>query len=431
MTKAVAYVFGCILTPLVVSSLGLAQPLFDYVNAPDPAYKWEIVSETAGGLGCKLITLKLTSQVWQGITWTHQLVMVQPPKLDNCQTAVMLISGGKMGDKELAMLSLLAANVGGPIIYLGDIPNQPLFDNLREDALIAYTFTRALETKDMSWPLLFPMVKSAVRAMDAIQDYTQQHWPQRIEKFVTTGASKRGWTTWFSGEVDPRVVGIAPIVYNNLDLARQMALQKSSYGVYSSQIDDYTALGLPDLLQTPAGKEFGATVDPYTYRDKLTMPKLLIHGTNDPYWVVDSANIYWDDLPGPKYLLNMPNVGHGVDPVRFLPAEAAFYLACAGRVQLPQLNWHFQRDPGVLKLGIVTDMAPKRVARWTATAPTRDFRPAKWECTPVEMAAGQWVTELARPATGYAAMFAEIVYDLGGREVPLSTTIEIIGGAGQ
>jgi PhoPQ-activated pathogenicity-related protein len=418
----------CLLLLVAVASLAAAQPIFDYVAKPDPAYKWEVASEADAAMGCKLVTLNLTSQVWQGITWTHQLVIIQPPTLDHCQTAVMLINGGKMGQKDLGSLSLLAATAGGPIIYLGDIPNQPLFDNLREDALIAYTFTKALETKDMTWPLLFPMVKSAVRAMDAVQEYTQAHWPQRVEKFVTTGGSKRGWTTWFTGEVDPRVAGIAPIIYNNLDLPRQMALQKSSYGVYSSQIDDYTALGLPDLLQTPAGKEFGAMVDPYPYRDRLTMPKLLIHGTNDPYWVVDSANIYWDELPGPKYVLNQPNVGHGVDPMRFIAAEGAFYLACAGRLQLPQLNWHFQRDADRLQLGIITDVAPKRVARWTASAPTRDLRPAKWEATPVEMAAGQWVAELAKPATGYAAMFAEVVYDLGGREVPFSTAIEVIGG---
>lgn len=418
----------CLLLVVLCASVTLAQPLFDYVAAPDAAYKWEKVSEADGAMGCKIITLSLTSQVWQGITWTHQLVIVQPPKLDNCQTAVMLINGGKMGDKELGMLAMLAATVSGPIVYLGDIPNQPLFDNLREDALIAYTFTRYLQTHDATWPLLYPMVKSAVRAMDAVQEYTQQNWPQRVEKFVTTGASKRGWTTWFTGEVDPqRVAGIAPIIYNNLDMPAQMALQKSSYGVYSSQIDDYTALGLPDLLQTEEGRAFGAMVDPFTYRDKLTMPKLLIHGTNDPYWVLDSANIYWDTLPGPKWVLNQPNIGHGIDFMRFLPAEGAFYLCCAGRQQFPELNWHFQRDAGSLKLGVITDIAPKRVAQWTATAPTRDFRPSKWESKVLEQARGQWLAEVAKPQTGYAALFVEVVYDMAGREVPLSTGIEIIG----
>lgn len=417
----------CLIVLLLLASVGVAQPLFDYVNAPDASYAWEKVKEGPTPTGAKLVELKLTSQTWQGITWTHQLVIIEPPQMVNPATAVMLVNGGKLGETEQAMLSMVATGASGPIIYLGDIPNQPLFENLREDALIARTFMKFLETGDYSWPLLYPMTKAAVRAMDAVQAYTAQSWPQRIEKFVITGASKRGWTTWFTGEVDPgRVAGIAPIVYDNLNLPAQMAHQKASYGEYSSQIDDYTVVGLPDLLRTEAGRKFGESVDPYTYRDRLTMPKLLIHGTNDPYWVVDSANLYFDKLPGPKYILNQPNIGHSIDPMRFLAAETAFYLYCAGKLQFPELNWHYQRDAGSLKLGIVTDQQPKRVVRWTASSPTRDFRKAKWESTPVEQAGGQWVAELARPAEGYAAMFGEIVYDLGGRDVPLSTTVEVM-----
>lgn len=412
-----------------VSSAALAQPIFDYVAKPDAAYKWEKVSEVEAPGGGKVITLKLTSQVWQGITWTHQLVILQPAKMEHPETAVLTISGGKMGQQEQATFSMVANAASGPIACLGDIPNQPLFDNLHEDALIAFTFQRFLDTGDYTWPLLYPMTKSAVRAMDAVQEYTKQNWPQPVEKFVVTGASKRGWTTWFTGEVDPkRVAGIAPIVYDNLDLPAQMAHQKEAYGTYSSQIDDYTALGLPDLLMTEKGKAFGASVDPYTYRDRLTMPKLLINGTNDPYWVVDSANLYFNDLPEPKYLLYQPNIPHGVDPMRALAAEGAFYMYCAGKLTFPQLKWHFDRGENDLKLGILTDIPPKRVTLWTATAPTRDFRQSKWEGRELVQAAGQWVGHVTKPDAGYAAMFGEIVYDFGGREVPLSTTIEVIGG---
>ncbi len=426
---------NCVLSLFVVlgiASICLAQPLFHYVSHPDPSYNWEKISEKEAAGGGKIVTLKLTSQTWQNILWTHQLVIMQPPQLEQATTAVLVISGGKMGEREQGLMSLIAASANAPIVYLGDIPNQPLFDNLWEDALIAYTFQRALQTHDMTWPLLFPMTKAAIRAMDAVQEYTQQHWPRRVEKFVVTGASKRGWTTYFTGEADPqRVAGIAPIVYDNLNLPAQMAHQKASYGHYSSQIEDYTTLGLPDLLQTEIGRRFGEEVDPYTYCKKLTMPKLLIHGTNDPYWVVDSVKHYWDDLPAPKYLLNQPNIGHNVDPVRFINAEAAFYLYCAGRITFPELNWHFERTPQGLKLGIVSNPAPKRVLQWTTEAPTRDFRKSQWTSQEVAQAEGQWIAELARPQKGYAAMFAELVYEMAGRDVPLSTTIEVIGADAQ
>ena len=194
-----------------------AQPLFDYVNAPDAAYKWEKVSEQALPGGGTMTELKLTSQVWQGLTWTHQLALVRPATMKTPDTAVLLINGGKLASTSLGMVGMVANQAGAPIIYLGDIPNQPLFNNLHEDALIAFTFQKVLDTGDKTWPLLYPMTKSAVRAMDAIEEFTRQPGQTPITKFVVTGASKRGWTTWFTGEADTkpgRIVGIAPIVFD-------------------------------------------------------------------------------------------------------------------------------------------------------------------------------------------------------------------------
>lgn len=407
----------------------LAQPIFDYVNKPDPAFAYEKVSDKQLPDGSQLTELKMTSQVWQGLTWTHQLVLVRPVKMTHPDTAVLLINGGKLGGSWAGTVATIANQAGAPIVYLGDIPNQPLFNNLHEDALIAYTFTKYLQTHDATWPLLYPMAKAAVRAMDAVEGFTQKEWQQPVSKFVVTGASKRGWTTWFTGEVDTkpgRVVGLAPIVFDNLNLPAQMALQKSSYGVYSSQIEDYTALGLPDLLQTEAGKLFGSMVDPYTYRDRATMPKIIINGSNDPYWVVDSANLYFGDLTGTKYLMYAPNTGHGNgDFMRILAAEVGFYLCCTGQVPFPKLNWQFE-DKDALTLSVSSEPSPQRMLQWTATAETRDFRKAKWESQELQLVDGKYVGRLPHPAAGYAAMFCEAMYDAAGRQFPVSTQIQVI-----
>ena len=167
-------------------------------------------------------------------------------------------------------------------------------------------------------------------------------------------------------------------------------------------------------------------MDPYTYRDRVKMPKMIINGSNDPYWVVDSANLYFDDLVGPKYIMYAPNTGHGNgDFMRIIAAEVGFYLACSGQVPFPQLNWLFE-DKEDLKLGIATDLPPKRVVQWTATAATRDFRKATWVSKELELVGGQYVGHLAHPATGYAAMYGEAMYEVEGKEIPLSTTIQVI-----
>lgn len=415
---------------LLVATGAWCQPILDYVNAPDDSYAWQVEREET--VGQTTIThLLLTSQTWRGITWTHRVQIIVPQGMAYPETALMLITGGSPGAQELMLLGAAAVGVSAPVVILGDIPNQPLFDNLREDALIAYTFAQFLESGEADWPLLFPMTK-AVRAMDAIEEYTAQAWERPVTSFVTTGASKRGWTTWFTGAVAPeRLKGIAPMVYDNLDLPAQMRHQIEAWGAYSVQIDDYTERGLPDLLATEEGRQLGAMVDPYSLRARITMPKLIFTGTNDPYWPLDAANLYWDALVGPKYILYVPNGGHGLDDfVRVLNAETGFFLACTGRAPLPQPTWQFE-EGRYLKLTVDPGPGVMRVTQWSARSDTRDFRAARWEEAPALQRDGSYLARQLYPESGYAALFAELVYEVDGREFPISTNVRVIPAGGR
>ena len=146
--------------------------------------------------------------------------------------------------------------------------------------------------------------------MDAVQDFCSKEWSLDIKHFTVTGASKRGWTTWLTAAVDPRVNSLAPMVIDTLNFESQKKHQLETYGTFSEQLRDYSDKGLQAVLSTERGKRLQSIVDPYSYRATLTQPKFMLLGTNDRYWTLDSLNLYWDDLQGEKYVCYTPNSGH-------------------------------------------------------------------------------------------------------------------------
>ena len=420
ITLAIA---GCLCAPL------WAQPLFDYIAAPDACFAWQKTTDSATNDGGALTRLEMTSQVWQGITWKHRIAVARPQVCQHPQTCLLFITGGDPVGQEFVLAMMVANQVGLPVAVLGDIPNQPLFDGLREDALISYTFNKVLETGDTTWPALYPMTKAAVRAMDALQQMSQQEWEDPIETFVIGGASKRGWTTWFTGQVDERVIGIVPMVYDNLNLAAQMQHQIRQWGAYSPQIDDYTSKGLPDFIGSEAGRRLADMVDPYTYRDRATMPKLIVAGTNDPYWPLGAANDYFADLVGPKHLLYAPNSGHGLDDrVRVIQGVAAFAAWRVGEIQFPQLRWELQGgEDGAGRIVAHSEPAPERVLLWTAKSDTGDFRPSKWVSEELEAQDGRYGCTVQAAEGSFAAAYLEFDYQLGDYPLPLCTQMQVVG----
>ena len=113
------------------------------------------------------------------------------------------------------------------------------------------------------------------------------------------------------------------MVINMLNMAAHDKLQRESFGKYSEEIQDYTQRGLQALLFTEKGAALRSIVDPIAYRNQLPQPKLIILATNDAYWPVDSLNLYWNDLQGDKYILYVPNNGHGIQDYPRVTASIA------------------------------------------------------------------------------------------------------------
>jgi len=435
MTCGSVRLIGTVL--LMLGSVSLVRgDLADYVKKPEPKFSWKQVSNHTTPLGT-VYTIEMVSQEWHDIVWKHQIQICVAPEAKPTETMLLWNTGGSASLTSSAFGIAISSRVKAPVALLFGIPNQPLFDGKKEDALIAETFVRTLETKDETWPLLLPMVKSLVKAMDALQEFSKEKWKQELKGFVVSGASKRGWTSWLTAAVDPRVQAVAPVVIDTLNMGAQMEHQMKSFGAYSEMIRDYTARKLVPVPNTKEARRLWMMVDPYFYRDRLKMPKMLIMGNNDPYWTVDALNLYWDGLLGEKYVSYIPNAGHDLrqadvpkeeERARSLNTLSAFTRYQVTGKAMPKLQWKHDDQDGKARVSVTTDTAPKGGRVWVASAPTRDFRKAKW----VEQAATvekDRVTGLVdQPTEGFRAFYAELEYEIDKIPYTLSTQIRVLEG---
>lgn len=401
---------------IALHSLPGTGDFYNFLKTPEPSYRFVTVKSAAG-----ITELKLTSQTWQGSEWKHDLIMAQPMKLAAKGYAVLYVTGDNVEAQEVPYMRLLANRAGMPAAVLYQIPNQPLWD-MKEDDLIAHTFERYIETGDAKWPLLFPMTKSVLKAMDALQESTKGS-DNPITKFIVTGASKRGWTTWFVGAAgDPRVAAIAPMVIDNLNVAAQMKHQMEIWGEYSPQIEDYTKRGLQAKLSTPRGRELSLMIDPYTYRDRITMPTLIITGSNDPYWAPDAGSLYLRDLKQRHWTVTVPNVGHGLGDMQWaFNSVVALARAEAGLLQLPEFAGSLKVS-GETLVATVSKGKPASTRVWVAKSESLHFSEAKWE--PYELGSKELTALKLNKSNNYGA-YLEGQFDLGGYRINLTTPVQL------
>ncbi|NLX55558.1 MAG: PhoPQ-activated pathogenicity [Planctomycetaceae bacterium] len=438
-----AAVFGACMAFGAASAAWAEETGLDqYVAAPDPSYSWNIV-QTIREPGMTTFVVDLKSQTWRTPDevdrplWQHWLLIARP---DGAQagTGLLFIGGGRNGreapSKPDERVTQLARGSQSVVASLMMVPNQPLvFHNdgqpRMEDDLIAYTWTQFLETGDPTWPARNAMVKSAVRAMDTITAVlaSEQGGRLQVDKFVVAGGSKRGWTTWITGAVDKRVVAIAPLVIDILNVQPSMRHHYAAYGFWAPAVGDYTRHKIFQHIGTPEMEALVKLVDPYFYRDRLTMPKFIMNATGDQFFLPDSSQFYFDDLPGEKYLRYVPNTDHSLGESDAVESLLAFYLTVLHNTPRPVMTWTFE-DDGAIRVSSPTPVA--KAVLWQATNPTaRDFRVDTLgrsyrgaELFPDS--AGTYVGRVTPPQTGWTAYFIELTYDIG-QPVPFKLTTAV------
>ena len=282
----------------------------------------------------------LTEQEVERPLWTHWLVVVRPPQVKS-DVGLLFISGGRI-DRAAARGAVGVARGRRARHRHGDggaaaraEPAGRLHGRSRrrkprtEDDFIAYTWDKFLRTGDDKWPARLPMTKSAVRAMDTVTAFTTspEGGGQAVSRFVVSGASKRGWTTWTTAAVDTRVIAIAPAVIDMLNVEPSFVHHWRAYGAWSDAVKDYVDQGIMDWMGTPEFRALMKIEEPYEYRDRLTLPKLMLNATGDQFFLPDSSQFYFDDLTGEKHLRYVPNTSHSLDKSDALETLQSFYAA--------------------------------------------------------------------------------------------------------
>ena len=422
-----------------------------YINKPDPNYSFN-TTDKDNDFGITTVIVDMISQQWRSpnevdrTRWQHDMVVVIPdtPFSDPERNAILLIDGGSNdGDgvdgQTLDIIRALAIATNSVAAVVKQIPNQPLRfadevnDPRKEDQILAYSFDKFLDTGDEEWPVHLAMTKATVRAMDTVQTITDNEGVE-IEGFIVLGGSKRGWTTWLTAAVDPRVKGIIPISFDALNLDVQFVHQREVYGFYARAVRDYVAFEIPCRVATPQGQELLRIVDPYEYRDRYSgLPKFVINSSGDQFFVPDSSQFYFRDLPGPKFLRYTLNTDHAQGDIEDLVLAAILWIRDVNNndIDVPY-DWTLEPD-GSIRVNTFRPLA--EVNLWQATNPNaRDFRleelgPAYTRSNLQDSGGGVYIGFVPPPAQGFTAFTVELVFEndvaLGALEADLTYTTDM------
>ena len=414
--------------------------LQNYLNNDDASFKWIIKDSFELG-EVKAYDLLLTSQKWREHIWKHQLTILVPEEVAY-DGSLLFITGGHLTNgmpnwkekekhgSETTPMAQIAQKNKAIVAIIRQVPMQPLYDgDLVEDQLISFTLHNYKKDKDLTWPLLFPMVKSAVRGMDAIQEFSKEKLKKHIGRFTIAGASKRGWTTWLTGASDKRVEAIGPMVIDVLNMPVSLDYHLTAWNEYSEQINDYIKLEIPQTVNTEDGNALTQMIDPYSYRSKLTMPKIIFIGTNDEYWPVDAIKNYINDIPGENYIHYTPNAGHNLDGAeKALKTLSAFWGRTLNKKPHADLSYELSSDNISATLSVASNSVDlKAVYLWSADSEDRDFRDEKWTSNTIDLIKDKTIIQkITFPKNGFKAFYIDLEYsDPNGGTYTKSTQIYI------
>lgn len=366
--------------------------------------------------------------------WQHDIDIYIPaaPKL---RAALIAVNNGtnyangaatKGGPSDFTAdaLATIARSTNTIVIAVNNIPNQALTygkdaEGLREDDNVARSWTLFMEKPEQRelLPLQVPMATAVSQAISVAK---QELAPWNIDKFIITGASKRGWASWLTALSNNDVVAIVPFVTDLLGTQQALEHIYLSYGKnWPVAFYPYYQQGIDKEVKTVAFGKLMRIIDPLQYNlqennARLKMPKYIINASGDDFYVPDNARFYYDELPGEKSLRVVPNTGHFGIKGYMEQSLITFLHRFHANKTMPEVSASAKDNT----LTVNFSEKPQKITRWTAiNASDRDFRYAcdiRYTPTPIHSGADNTVTlALGHATSGWEATFVEAIFDDG------------------
>eukprot|EP01132_Coremiostelium_polycephalum_P001298 gene1298-1640_t len=345
----------------VVNSLN--TPLEKFVYKHDDGVGQYYIHKTIREQKYTAYVLNFTSLNWltpeqsSNPKWWHWLTICVP-NIVLSDYGFLFVTGGEYStpmDHITTMQEKICVSSNSIVSQLFQNPNQPLVFNgdgvpRVEDGILAYTWNQFIKNQsNPDWLGQFALTKAVVRAMDTVQDFVRSKYLfYRVNKFVVSGGSKRGWASWLTAAVDSRVKAVIPIVFPTLNLIQNSINHYRSYGGWSFAYGDYFTQGLMKYLNAPEFEAIARQVDPIYYINQLRMPKYIINAVGDEYFLPDSANFFWSQLMGTSSLLRIhPNAGHSLitRDKELIEEIISYYNIIINKQKLPEFDWSIVPDP--------------------------------------------------------------------------------------
>jgi len=126
--------------------------------------------------------------------------------------------------------------------------------------------------------------------------------------------------------------------------------QWKSYGGWTWALSDYLDMNIMTRLDIPEMRQLQENVDPFFYKDRLTMPKLVVNAVLDEFQQPDDTHYWWNEMPEPKHFLITPNAEHSEATGIFeiVPAIGTWMVHLLRKQKIPEFTWDIDKRTGAI-----------------------------------------------------------------------------------